>query len=232
MEIFCRLLFGHLLADFTFQTNYIADWKRRSVAGLLVHVGIQPLCDIAILWRFMPQTWVSWFGFALNGWVCVAIVTVLHYAEDWFRVSRINHGWHDNSFFYVCDQTIHIIVLLLISPWRSQPLMSTWPLLGCLFVVVTHFATVTIWFVEKDIIGRGYPEAEEKYTAILQRLIVWLAFFLPNAWWLFVPLFVLVFLFRHMWKQQVAFTWTGVVMGNALALACGLVGRFTLGYHF
>src|SRR5688572_14398196 len=167
MEIFCRLLFGHLLADFTFQTNYIAEWKRRSQAGLLFHVAIHPLCYTVLLWPFLNETWVT-YGVPLNGWVCVAIATFLHYIEDWFRISRINKGWNDNTFFYFWDQVLHIAVLFLLSPWKTQPLMTSWPLLGTLFVAVTHFATVTIWFVEKDIFGRDYPETEEKYISILQ----------------------------------------------------------------
>jgi hypothetical protein len=64
---------------------------------------------------------------------------------------------------------------------------------------------------------------------MLQRLVVWLAFLVPNAWWLLVPLIVLVFLFRYAQKEHVAFAWTGVAMGNALALACGYFSRILLG---
>jgi len=231
MEIFCRLLFGHLLADFTFQTNFIAEWKRRSPWGLLAHVLIHPLCYIALLWPFLSETWVE-LGFPLNGWSCVVIATVLHYVEDHFRVNRINKGWTDNTLFYFWDQALHIGILFFLSPWASQPLMTSWPILGTLFVVVTHFATVTIWFVEKDIYGRDYPETEEKYISMLQRLVVWLAFFLPHPWWLFVLLFVLVSFGRHVWTRRVDFSWTSVVMGNALAVVCGLASRFVLGFHF
>lgn len=232
MEIFCRLLFGHLLADFTFQTNFIADWKRRSKAGLLVHVGIHPLCYLVLLWPFLTDVWTRPLGLPLYGWLSIVIATLLHYVEDAFRVSRIAKGWTDNTLFYFWDQAIHIVILFLLSPWRSQSLLTSWPILGVLFVTVTHFATVTIWFVEKDIYGRNYPETEEKYISILQRLVVWLAFFLPHPWWLFVLLFVMVSFGRHVWTRRVDFSWTSVVMGNALAVVCGLASRFALGYHF
>ena len=42
MDIFWRLMFGHLLADFTFQTNFINRWKRTSFYGLLFHCLMHP----------------------------------------------------------------------------------------------------------------------------------------------------------------------------------------------
>lgn len=232
MEIFCRLLFGHLLADFTFQTNFIADWKRRKKLGLLAHVAIHPVCYLLLTRPFLLDTWTHFLNIPLNGLSCIAIATALHYVEDWFRVNKINEGWNDNTLFFVWDQAVHILILLFLSPWRDQTLQNSWPLLGSLFVVVTHFATVSIWFVEKDIYGREYPETEEKYISILQRLVVWLAFFLPHPWWLFVLAFVLISFGRHVWTRRIDFSWTSVVMGNALAVICGLVARFSIGYHF
>jgi hypothetical protein len=232
MEIFCRLLFGHLLADFTFQSNYIAEWKRRSWVGLLVHVLIHPACYITLLWPFLGDVWVNAGPVALNGWACVVVATALHWVEDWFRVRKINRGWNDNTLFYVWDQAIHVVILFFLSPWRTQSIETQWPLLGILFVVVTHFATVTIWFIEKDIYGREYPQTEEKYISILQRLVVWLAFFLPHPWWLFILAFVMVSFFRHVWTRRIDFSWSSVAMGNALAVGCGLIARFGIGYHF
>jgi hypothetical protein len=231
MEFFFRLLFGHLLADFTFQTNFLADWKRRSGAGLLVHVVIHPLCYIALTWPFLNQTWTLFGSFRICGWAAVLIATLIHYVEDWFRVRQIAMGWNDNTVFYVWDQAIHILVLWLLSPWKVQPLENTWPLIGSLFVVVTHFATVTIWFIEKDIYGREYPATEEKYLAILQRLAVWLAFFLPTPVWPVVVVVVFATFGRYIWRRRIDFSRASLVMGNALALTCGLISRFSLGYH-
>lgn len=232
MEIFSRLLFGHLLADFTFQTNFIADWKRRKFVGLLVHVLIHPLCYLVLVWPFISEVWVRPFGAPLTGWACIVIAAVLHFAEDWFRVTMIDRGWSDNTFFYFWDQAIHIVVLVFLSPIKNQPMINVWPWLGCLFVMVTHCATVTVWFIEKDIFGRNYPETEEKYIAILQRLVVWLAFFLPFPWWILVASFVIIVFARHVWTRRIDFSWTSVVMGNAIAIACGLVSRHGLGVHF
>jgi len=232
MEIFCRLLFGHLLADFTFQTNYIAEWKRHSFYGLLAHVFIHPLCYIPLTYPFINDTWVVIAGVPLNGWACIAIATVLHFIEDWFRVNKVNKGWTDNTLFYLWDQLIHILVIWVLTPTRTQAVIDPWPILGILFVLVTHFATVTVWFIEKDIYGRTYPETEEKYISMLQRLVVWLTFFLPHPLWLFGVAFFMVTFFRHIWKRRVDFSWCSVILGNMMAVGCGLIARFGVGTHF
>lgn len=232
MEIFQRLLFGHLLADFTFQTNFLADWKRRSFSGLLIHILIHPACYIALTWPFLNDVWTTRFGVPLNGWSCVAIAAFLHFVEDWFRIKLINRGWPDNTLFYIWDQAVHVLVLYILAPVHTQEMMNVWPVLGSFFVIVTHFATVTIWFIEKDIFGRDYPQTEEKYISILQRLVVWMTFFLPSPWWIFVLVFSLVVFVRHVWSRRIDFSWTSVVMGNVLAMACGAVSRFGIGTHF
>lgn len=232
MEIFSRLLFGHLLADFTFQTNFLADWKRHSMKGLLVHVFIHPLCYLPLTWTYINDTWVSYGSLHLNGWACIAIASLVHFLEDWFRVRQISGGWDDNTFFYLWDQAVHIVVLWFLCPGLNQPLVETWAVMGILFVLVTHCATVTIWFIEKDIYGRPYPETEEKYISILQRLVVWLSFFLPHPWWI-VVFGVVVFTFgRHVWTRRLDFSWASVFMGNVIAIGCGLFARFSLGTHF
>ncbi len=232
MEIFVRLLFGHLLADFTFQTNFIADWKRREFLGLMVHVLIHPLCYIAATWPFMNEVWRIYGSVSLTGWTCVLLASLVHFFEDWFRVTVIARGWNDNTLFYLWDQAVHIISLWFLSPVTGYPIVNDWPLLGVLFVLVTHCATVTIWFIEKDIYGREFPETEEKYISILQRLVVWLAFFLPHPWWILVLAFVLFSFGRHVWTRRVDFSWTSVIMGNFIAVLCGVVSRFVLKFHF
>jgi hypothetical protein len=124
------------------------------------------------------------------------------------------------------------VALWFLSPLNYPASVSTWPLLGSLFVIVTHCATVTVWFIEKDIYGRDYPETEEKYISILQRLVVWLSFFMPHPWWLLVLFFVLISFVRHVWTRRVDFSWTSVIMGNLIAIGCGFISRFGLNFHF
>lgn len=233
MDIFVRLLFGHLLADFTFQTNFLADWKRRQFMGLLIHVLIHPLCYLALTWPYVSQVWATYGQVSFNGWAVIFIASLVHFFEDWFRVHAINQwDWSDNTLFYVWDQAVHIVCLWLLAPVHSQPLLNDWPILGTLFVLVTHCATVTIWFIEKDIYGREFPETEEKYLSMLQRLVVWLSFFLPDPWWAVVLIFVTGSFARHIWLKKIDFSWAGLIMGNVFAIICGLFVRYGLKFHF
>lgn len=232
MEIFFRLLFAHLLADFTFQTNYIARWKRESVWGLLTHVALHPICYAVVLWPFRGQTWACPLGFNSSPFLAILISSVVHLVEDWFRVGRVKKGWRDNTAFYAWDQAVHIASLWLLSPVKTQPATSLWPLLGALAVIVTHFSTVTLWFLEKDFSGRDYPETEEKYVLILQRFAVWVAFFLPAPFWLLVPAAIIAAFMRHVWVRRVDYTWFSVIGGNLISVACGLYARFGLAVSF
>lgn len=232
MEIFSRLIFGHFLADFTLQTNFIAEGKRRKFWILLVHVFTHPVCYLPLLWPYLNDTWKVIGGVTINGWGAIGIVTVLHFIEDYFRVTMVNRGWRDNTLFYLWDQGVHILCLWWMAPTSSQALATTWPILGTLAVLVTHFATVTVWFIEKDFRGTNYPEAQEKYISILQRLVVWMAFFLPHPYWIVAVIAVLGAFFSHMLKRRLDFSLSSLLMGNTIALVCGFVARFGLHTHF
>ena len=59
MDIFWRLMLGHFLADFTFQVNAIAAWKRTSHWGLLLHCLMHPLFYIVLTWPYLGETWFA-----------------------------------------------------------------------------------------------------------------------------------------------------------------------------
>ena len=230
MEIFWRLMFGHLLADFTFQTNFINRWKRTSMVGLFVHCVMHPVLYIALCWPFLNQTWVVNPFFHLNGWACLAIIFITHFLEDWWRVYTIfKYGMPDNTVFFMWDQIIHYAVIFAVAPLAMGPgglFPERWPVLGCLFVVITHTCTVLIYFMEKDLHGAEFPGFDEKYLAMAERLVLALCFLLPSpvgstvfgaAW-----LGVMFFLRRKRLFDSTAFTfYTGV----AVSVVCGLAAR-------
>ncbi|MDE2489451.1 MAG: DUF3307 domain-containing protein [Elusimicrobia bacterium] len=233
MEIFWRLMFGHLLADFTFQTNFINRWKRTSFAGLLVHCLMHPLFYVALCWPFLRETWVSNAFFRLNGWECIGLVFLTHLLEDWWRVYTIHkYGMPDNTVFFVWDQVIHYSVIFAVVPLaaasaaRAGFFPEKWPILGCLFVLVTHATTVLIYFLEKDMHGAEYPGFDEKHLAMAERLVLALCFLLPSAAGAAVVaalwLGVMSFLRRRRLFDLTAFTF---YMGAALAVLCGLAAR-------
>ncbi len=233
MDIFWRLLFGHLLADFTFQTNFINKWKREKFMGLLVHCGMHPLFYVVLAWPYMNQYWIDNPFVRLNGWWCIAIIFATHLLEDWWRVFSIfKYGMPDNTIFFFWDQIIHLAVIFAVAPLAMSTAHQTgffpekWPVLGCLFVLATHACTVLIYFVEKDIHGADFPGDDLKYLAMAERLVLALVFLFPTpvgagllaAGWIAL----MFFLRRRRLFEMTTFTF---YTGATIAVLCGLAAR-------
>ena len=262
MEIFWRLVLGHLIGDFTLQTNHIAAWKRRNVTGMLVHCGIHPLLYSLLLWNYMGQTWVSLGQIQLTGWVCVAAIFISHFVEDQWRVWSVGKkSSQDNTFFYLWDQTIHYAVLFAVAPviggaagkfgFIHYPPLSgalsagsgeafslslgqmfltvthpePWVFIAILFVTVTHFTTVTIYFIEKDFFGKDFPGDAEKYMGMAERLMVAACFLLPGLWWMGLVSAWLLFVGLSKTRGANSHSWISILLGNFTALLCGALAR-------
>lgn len=234
MEILWRLTLGHLLADFTFQTNYINSWKRRSLSGLLVHCGMHPLFYLVLCWPYLGETWVQTSRFALGGWACLGIIFVAHFVEDWWRVFAINHhGMPDNTLFFLWDQVIHYAVIVAVAPMAAREagvhgfFPEKWPVLACLFVLTTHANTVLVYFVEKDLHGTQYPGDDEKYLAMAERLVLALCFLFPSA--AGAALLAAAWLGVMLWlrrRRLFDLTTFSFYAGSLTAGLCGLAARF------
>lgn len=236
MEIFWRLLFGHMLADFTFQSNFINRWKRTSSVGLLAHCLMHPAFYAALCWPYLGEYWVENVFVRLNGWTCILIVFLVHWLEDWWRVYTIfKYNMPDNTVFFLWDQIIHYSVLFAVIPMAAGSASFSgffpekWPVLGCLFVLVTHACTVMVYFLEKDVRGAEYPGFDEKHLAMAERLILALCFLFPSAagaallaaaW-----LGVMFFLRRNRLFDLTAFTF---YMGAVVSVFSGLAARAIL----
>lgn len=257
MEIFLRLFLGHFIADFTLQTNYIAAWKRKNLAGLLVHCLIHPIVYVALLWRYLPQTWLSIGPINLSGWACVFIIFATHFIEDEWRIwSVLKRNAPDNTFFYIWDQLVHYAMIFSFSPtidgsvgkfgiFQFPPISGVVPLgqlssgsiwdhfltvtrpepwvwVAIILALLTHFLTVTIYFLEKDLWNKDFPCDLEKYTTILERLAICGLFLLPWYAWAAVPL-----CWAARWwilKQRGIFlSWMNIIAGTGCAIFSGLL---------
>jgi hypothetical protein len=194
---------------------------------------MHPLFYIVLCWPFLGQTWVSNAFVHLNGWECIGIVFVTHLLEDWWRIYTIfRYGMPDNTVFFLWDQIIHYSVIFAVAPLAASEAAvggffpERWPVLGCLFVVITHACTVMIYFLEKDLHGAQFPGFDEQYLAMAERLVLALCFLFPGpigalvlaAVWLGV-MFVLR---RRRLFDLTSFTF---YMGAALSVVCGLAAR-------
>ena len=232
MVIFWRLLFGHLLADFTFQTNFINRWKRSSIWGMLVHCAMHPLCYLALTWPYLREPWIDVGLFSLPGWACILLVFVAHLAEDQWRVFTIfQYNTPDNTLYFLWDQLIHYAVIFLVIPVGLRNpnvtlIPENWSVLGSLFVLVTHACTVLIYFIEKDLYGRVFPSLQEKCLSMLERLVLAMVFLVPgNAW----PLLALGWVSAMHWarsRRYIDLSWFSFYLGGLVSVLCGLLARF------
>ena len=260
MEIFWRLVLGHLIGDFTLQTNHIAAWKRRNILGMIVHCGIHPVIYSVLLWSYMGQTWVQAGPLPLTGWACVFVIFAAHFIEDQWRVwSVLKRNAPDNTFFYIWDQVIHYAVLFSMAPavegsigkygFLTYPPISgvaplaqasrmtlgerfmtvtqpePWVFIAILFVIVTHFTTVSIYFIEQDFFGKSFPGDREKYISMAERILVAGCFLLPGRWGLALAAAWILYVLASKAKRAYAYSWTSILVGNATAVLCGLLSR-------
>jgi hypothetical protein len=194
---------------------------------------MHPLFYVILCWPFLGQNWIDNPFIRLNGWSCLAIVFVTHFLEDWWRVYTIfKYGMPDNTLFFAWDQVIHYSVIFAVAPMAASSAASTgyfpekWPVLGCLFVLVTHATTVLVYFVEKDLFGAEFPGFDEKHLGMALRLVLALCILFPSpagaallaAGWLAV----MFLLRRRRLFDMTAFTFYS---GAALSAVCGLAAR-------
>jgi len=225
MIIFWRLILAHFIADFTLQTNKIADWKRHSRAGMSIHIVTHPVVMVALTWPYLSGPWVETRWLHLDGWVCVGLMTFFHWLEDEWRVWSIHKlGSPDSTGFFLWDQVVHVAVILAFSPVLPAAPAEPWVLPVLCLVLLTHFTSVLIHFLENDFLGNSQVLDEGKYRYIGERLVGAGLFLLPGAWFLLAFLWVGWLVYLHYGREHRR-TWIHVLVGNASVVLFGLLVR-------
>lgn len=225
MVIFWRLVLAHFIADFTFQTNKVATWKRESHWGMLVHILTHPIAMAILTWPYLSRPWVQTRWWSLNGWVCIALITLFHWLEDQWRVWSIQKtGSPDNTGFFLWDQVVHITMILAFSPAVPGTRADAWVLAVLCFVLLTHFVSVLIFFLENDLWGDSQVLNDRKYRYIGERLMGAGLFLLPGAWFLSAFLWIAWLVYLH-YGREPRRTWVHLLVGNAAVALLGLLVR-------
>ena len=225
MTIFWRLLLAHFIADFTFQTNHIANWKRESRWGMVVHVFTHPVTSIALTWPYLSMPWVQTRWFHLDGWVCIGFLALFHWLEDEWRVWSIQEtGSPDSTTFFLWDQVVHITLILAFAPTLPETRSETWVLVALCAVLLWHFPSVLIYFMENDLWGSSHILENKKYYYIGERLLGASLFLLPGAW-LLLAIGWLFWVFYVQYRRTHERTWVHLVVGNCSVVFLGLLSR-------
>lgn len=231
MIIFWRLLLSHLLADFTLQFNYVNKLKRKSMWGMIIHCMTHFVMAVVLTYRYLGETWVNVFGADITGWGAVFILLFFHFVTDELRVWAMRRGiFRDNTASFLLDQFIHAYVLFMISPlstaepgWLEH---EKWVLIFTMLVMVTHATTVLIYFIEKDLKGRSFPNFDEKYFLIFERTVILGFFFVQGYWWL---IFLGAWIFQIFYvrkKRIIDLSLINIVVSVLVACVLGLLTRY------
>lgn len=231
MEIFWRLLLSHLLADFTLQFDAVNRLKRDSSWGMLVHCLTHLATALLLLWPRLGETWFGLWGLQVNGWWALLVMFAVHYLVDEARIYTMKSlGWRDGTLSFLADQVLHVYVLFMISPiiipGKDMLIPEKWVGIACMLVLVAHFTTVLIYFLEKDLFGKGFPRFDEKYFLIFERVVLWAFFFVGGYWW--VP-FAAAWAFQIFYvrsKRIIDLSLANVVLSVVLTSGLGLWTRY------
>lgn len=232
MLIFWRLILAHLLADFTFQSDFISSWKRRSIQGLLVHCATHFIVSAMIIFPYVNFVWIDAGWLKLHGWTCIFMIAVIHLLQDEWRMYTMRRfKTADCTVYFLWDQVIHIGFIFLFFPaygmiTSGSFIPEKWVVLVCLVVCVTHALTVFVYFIEKDLYNAEFPNFDEKYVTMGERLVLWGFLLLPGYWW--APILVLwvghMFYLRR--KRTVDFSKVGFYLGLTMAFLLGILARW------
>jgi len=234
MIIFWRLFLAHLIGDFTLQFDVVNRLKRNYWWGMLVHTGTHLALSVLLTWQYLGRTWFSFGAVNMPGWAALLCVFALHHLQDELRVFLIRR-FHtpDNTLHFLWDQLVHGAVIFIFSPVIgfqcsgciiSEKMIA----LAACFVLVSHFTTVLVYFVDKDMYNDRFPSFDEKYFGIAMRAVLWLFFLLPGWNWLPYSALWLGYIAWLRWRRVLDFSHIGNYAGLAFTLCVGALSRYIL----
>jgi len=224
MDIFWRLILAHLLTDFTFQTNFIATWKRKSVIGILFHSSIFLVLSFLFTFTYLNQIW-----WRFKGWICIIIIFIIHFIEDYYRIWSIkNTGSGDNVFFFLWDQFIHIFIIFLFMPVNQGFEYNKIVILLILFILISHFASIFIYYIEESLYSSQpvHKRLEGKYITILTRLILSATILIPRAWFIFVFPVITFICYKYVLDNR--FSFINKLLSFIFSLIVGFLARYII----
>jgi hypothetical protein len=171
------MLLAHLLGDYVFQGDRIAEWKKHSAWGLLVHGGIIALC-----------TWLCSLAFSPAWWPYALFIGVVHTMIDVVRTRFDKVKPNVALLLLLLDQALHALVFVLVVRWSgwlgARPaehpvgewlqtghrsiFLSGYVLLSVPAWVLVHYVVNSTGAVSKSLPGRP----GEKYVGMLERALI------------------------------------------------------------
>ena len=196
MSFYC-ILAGHLLGDFTFQTNKIAYKKNKEIKWTLLHIVIVTLCIMVMGSVFGPKI------------ILVAILNgIIHFLVDFKKIELKNVGPTIIFLYFLGDQLVHISILLGLSFILTEPILELDPkvIFASLIVLFTiSFSSVAIQFLLKIVErleDQSFYVKNEKMLGNVNRFCVFMSLYMSRRYSYFfilgIPIILLLF-----WKYYI-----------------------------
>ena len=187
MFLFLKLILAHLIADFILQFEELYQLKVRSFLGQLLHVLIQGLVSLAILFPYLNEPVI---------WAFVAGVSLIHLTQDLIKYSFTKKTPANTFVYFMTDQFCHVLVLSTIFLFpishevRGFPnaallnLLYTqdlWTIRVIFFILLTFGGSYILNAFAKSYLKHCPPlfmiTSTEMLHAILERtLVAWIVF--------------------------------------------------------
>jgi len=189
---FYYLLAGHLLGDFTFQTNKIADKKNKEIKWTLLHIVIVTLCILVTGYVYGVK--IFWIA-SING--------IIHFLIDFKKIELKNVGPTIIFLYFIGDQLVHISILFGLSFLLTEPVLELDPKVIFAFLIVLFtisFSSVAIQFLLKiveQLKDQSFYVKNEKILGNVNRFCIFTSLYMSRRYSYFfilgIPIILLLF---------------------------------------
>lgn len=188
---FYYLILGHLLGDFTFQTNKIAENKSKDTKWILLHSII--VTSVMLILSFP-------FGF--NLWLLVLINGFTHFLIDYYKSKIKVKNSVMALLLFIFDQIIHISIIALISKinvdkYSNLPFDKKTIVVLIVFVFIMSFSAILVQFFLKIIfpkMNRKFFIRDERAIGNYVRIFTFLTFYIAYTYSLLILILLPIFL--------------------------------------
>lgn len=239
MTIFWHLLLAHLLADFTFHTDYIYQKKiSNPFKGLAIHGLVYLVCLSLCCLPYLDIKWFTVANISFNGVEAILLLTFLHILSDFIDVSDNHDVIGINALMFTCWQLIEISILFIVAPFTLSPTegLSFWLLKFIIIlnglIISAHLLMVFIHLLIKDFVHKNYPTFDERYVSMIYRGGLYMALVLPSYIAFIVALIWIVCLYIIFKMKEVSFMSGKNIAGTVLTLLIAIGVRYLIYYVY
>jgi hypothetical protein len=113
-NIFIIFLLAHILGDFYFQSNKLAENKKSEISAVFKHAAIYAAVTIAVMLPIMLMLREKIWSVVLATLVVAASHALID-CSKYFMVKRCNPKKEQRKYVYISDQSFHLVIIAVVS---------------------------------------------------------------------------------------------------------------------